>query len=685
MKKMFKRVLVFLLGTGVWYKDIMHSHIDPRIQQDIQRISVFVLHVTVFVFLPFMMVSFPQVAAADFCDPPVTNPIPCENSKTGSPQSEWDQTYSFNTSGYADDFSVNLGQTVNFKISTPSTNYRIDIYRVGYYQGLGARKIATFFPSVSLPQMQPACIKDDTVGLIDCGNWAVSASWTVPSDAVSGVYFAKVTRLDAANQSTHIYFVVRDDYRHAPMLFQTSDTTWQAYNLYGGVNLYENLCGRYGFVCTYPLSKTRGYKVSYNRPFYMFYRIYTSFFESEYSMVRWIEKNGYDVSYFTGLDAARSGAEILNHKAFLSVGHDEYWSAEQRNNVTAAREAGVNLGFFTANEVFWKTRWENSIDTNNTPFKTMVCYKESQDGIRLDPLENVWTGTWRDPRFSPPADGGKPENALTGTLYSVINFGADFFEVSSEFSKLRFWRNTSVANLSPGQSVAFPPGTLGYEFNEDKDNGSRPPGLFRLSSTPRTEATYLLDYGEEYGTGSAIHNMTIYRDATSGALVFSAATIHWSWGLDDKHITNQVFTGAPPSRDMQQATVNIFADMGILPATPQNDVIVQVLPADNVAPKTFLTSASVLPKGVGILVEGTATDVGGVVAGVEVSVDGGQRWHPAVGTAKWSYTWKPTTMQTLPVPIVQGRAVDDSGNIGAATPARRLQPCVPTSLRRCAN
>jgi hypothetical protein len=155
--------------------------------------------------------------------------------------------------------------------------------------------------------------------------------------------------------------------------------------------------------------------------------------------------------------------------------------------------------------------------------------------------------------------------------------------------------------------------------------------------------------------------------------------------LDDKHITNQVFTGAPPSRDMQQATVNIFADMGILPATPQNDVIVQVLPADNVAPKTFLTSASVLPKGVGILVEGTATDVGGVVAGVEVSVDGGQRWHPAVGTAKWSYTWKPTTMQTLPVPIVQGRAVDDSGNIGAATPARRLQPCVPTSLRRCAN
>ena len=75
-------------------------------------------------------------------------------------------------------------------------------------------------------------------------------------------------------------------------------------------------------------------------------------------MVRWLERNGYDVSYTTGVDTDRRGAELLEHKAFLSVGHDEYWSGDQRANVEAARDAGVNLAFFSGNEVFWKTRWE---------------------------------------------------------------------------------------------------------------------------------------------------------------------------------------------------------------------------------------------------------------------------------------------------------------------------------------
>ena len=75
-------------------------------------------------------------------------------------------------------------------------------------------------------------------------------------------------------------------------------------------------------------------------------------------MVRWLERNGYDVSYFTGVDSDRLGAEIREHRAFLSVGHDEYWSGGQRANVEAARDAGVNLAFFSGNEVFWKTRWD---------------------------------------------------------------------------------------------------------------------------------------------------------------------------------------------------------------------------------------------------------------------------------------------------------------------------------------
>src|SRR5262249_8078393 len=124
--------------------------------------------------------------------------------------------------------------------------------------------------------------------------------------------------------------------------------------------------------------------------------------------------------YFTDVDSDRYGSLLLNHKVFMSVGHDEYWSGQQRANVEAARDAGINLAFFSGNEVFWKTRWENSIDASVTPYRTLVTYKESKVNARPDPLDlsqGVWTGTWRDARFSPPADGGRPENALTGTMY----------------------------------------------------------------------------------------------------------------------------------------------------------------------------------------------------------------------------------------------------------------------------
>ncbi len=71
---------------------------------------------------------------------------------------------------------------------------------------------------------------------------------------------------------------------------------------------------------------------------------------------------------------------------FLSVGHDEYWSGGQRTNVEAARDAGVNLAFFSGNEVFWKTRWENSIDGSGTPYRTLVTYKETHANAVIDPL-----------------------------------------------------------------------------------------------------------------------------------------------------------------------------------------------------------------------------------------------------------------------------------------------------------
>ena len=162
------------------------------------------------------------------------NTIACENQLAGDPASDWQVSGIGDSTiqGFATSMSVNVGETENFKISTPSTSYHIDILRVGYYQGNGARKVVSnMLPTASLPQTQPAC-KNDTAatGLIDCGNWAVSASWTVPSTAVSGLYLAHLVRNDKSGSSSIIPFVVRNDASHSDMLFQTSDETWQAYN-----------------------------------------------------------------------------------------------------------------------------------------------------------------------------------------------------------------------------------------------------------------------------------------------------------------------------------------------------------------------------------------------------------------------------------------------------------------------
>ncbi|MBH8555796.1 DUF4082 domain-containing protein [Nostocaceae cyanobacterium CENA357] len=592
-----------------------------------------------------------RVLAADPCSSPA-NSIVAENCRVGNPSTEWDITGIGDPSiqGFATDISVNRGNNVSFKIKTNATNYRLDIYRMGYYGGRGARKVATVQRSLTQPQNQPNCLNNAATGLIDCGNWAVSASWTIPSNATSGIYFAKVVRSDTGGAS-HIVFIVRDDASTSDMLFQTSDTTWQAYNDYGGNSLYKGS------------PAGRAYKVSYNRPFNT--RIVDSgqdwLFNGEYPMVRWLESNGYDVSYFTGVDSDRRGNLIRNHKVFLSVGHDEYWSNNQRANVEAARNAGTDLAFFSGNEIFWKTRWENSIDPSVTPYRTLVTYKETKANAIIDPQTPTWTGTWRDPRFSPPADGGRPENALSGTIFEV-NGGTRAIQVPATDGKMRFWRNTNIATQSAGQTATLANGTLGYEWDEDLDNGFRPPGLIRMSTTTANNVEVLQDYGSSYAQGTATHHLTLYKHS-SGALVFGSGTIQWSWGLDVNHDNPDRGDSTPDAR-MRQATVNLFADMGVQPATLQSGLLLATASTDTTTPSSTITSSTAgatVQTGSQMTISGTATDIGGgVVGGVEVSVDGGTTWHPAVGRGNWSYTWTP---ETAGIVTIKSRAIDDSGNI----------------------
>ena len=246
--------------------------------------------------------------------------------------------------------------------------------------------------------------------------------------------------------------------------------------------------------------------------------------------------------------------------AYIDVGHDEYWSQSQFANVKAAADAGVNLAFLSGNQIYWDIELAPSFDASHTANRTIVEYKDIWSGAQLDPngTANGGAGLFRDPLYGP----GTPENSLSGTIFTVDDCGGlDNISIPASMSQLRFWKNTSIASGNGGTLTNL----LGYEWDSDLDNGFRPAGLIDLSSTTRNVGTLLLDNGATTGPGTATHSLTLYRDTTSGALVFGAGTVMWSWGLSDQYAPYNGLT-APVSTAVQQSMVNLFADMGVTAA-----------------------------------------------------------------------------------------------------------------------
>lgn len=683
----------------------------------------------------------PAPPPAGTCQSP-GNAVVAENCRTGNPREEWD-VYGAgdpNIQGFATDASVNAGDTIAFKIKSHAPRYRVDIYRMGWYGGLGARKVETISPSVPLPQAQPECRVHAATRLVDCGNWRVSASWPVPPSAVSGVYVARLVREDdeptswrseevdqaplekpaalphaygalglgrlqdalKEKRASHIVFVVRNDRARSELLVQLSDATWSAFNRYGGASLYGTSPGLQGALGAAgggalggaaPVDlPSRAYLVSANRPLAnRLNAIQDQFFNAEYPLVRWLERNGFDVTYFAGVDTDRRGAQLRNHRVFMTAGHDAYWTGPQRQHIEAARDAGVHLAFLSSSTGLWRARWEPSNDGSPTPHRTLAAYKETHADGKIDSAKDDWTGTWRDSRVFNPL-GAKPENAVVGTLHTVGGFRNDPLVASADHAGLRFWRHTAVAALTGQRAAVLGKGILGHEWDQDLDNGVRPAGLIRLSATTVDNVAYLQDLGTTYDSGTATHHLTLYR-APSGSLVFSAGSAQYSWGLDNLH-THWTTGGsrvrpeiAGPSKDLQQATVNLLADMGAQPTSLQGDLVAAQASTDRSGPLASITAPASDALGAReIVVRGTARDVdGGVVAAVEVSFDRGESWHPAEGATTWSYRWaRPCTDRAghgaaagmVGLEIVS-RAIDDSGNVGPLSAPVRLSCAAP--------
>lgn len=460
--------------------------------------------------------------------------------------------------GYASATSVNRGDTIKFYVNTPEPYYTLTIYRMGWYGGVGARQVwptaaGTSVSLVGKKQIIPA--PNPTTGLVEC-NWSESYSLTIPSTSdktnwATGAYVAKLTAGVSGKQS-YITFMVRDDASTSTYLFQSSVTTSQAYNPWGGKSLYAYNSK----------DGAQARKVSFNRPYGQERQLGVGWlFDWEIFMLRFLEREGYDVSYVTNLDVHENGSSLLAHKAFLSVGHDEYWSYQMKSAVQTAKDSGVHLGFFSANEVYWQIRLESS--STGQANRTMVAYKEaaqSSDPYAIDTNtanDKFITTRWRDliPLFKVTDKIAQPENGLIGTMYHGDPVLGDII-VSDPTSWV--YAGTGV---SKGTNFGF---LLGYETNAVFDNGFSPRGLQVVAVSP-----------DPFG-GSQV---TLHTSA-SGSLTFATGSMNWSWGLDGLQWNWPMPTASGAfgselyvSSAAQQVTRNVLARFALKPLAMPTSVV----------------------------------------------------------------------------------------------------------------
>jgi len=493
------------------------------------------------------------------CDAPA-NPVVAENCKPGT--DGWIvRQPSVSIEGYAYPTSVVSGEAIAFFINTNAQQYSLSVYRVGYYGGAGARLIQSVADLAGTPQ--PACIRQPDTGLTSCGNWSTSYRLEIPNDWISGLYLVKLTRADN-HAENYFLFTLRDDARHSDLLFQQSYFTYQAYNRYGGKSTYHYTNND---VCPTVTGEPRAVKVAFRRPSdpeggdMATGNSGNTFFTAEYAMVYWLESQGYDVTYSTDLDTHRSGKpgaqnQLLKHRAFLIVGHDEYWSQEMRDAVTAARDAKVHIASFSANTSYWRVRLEADPITGEAD-AVLAVYKTTQSSPP-DP-SGTPTGTWRDP-----AGANDPEAALLGVQYVGDNDGLSFpLRVSAEQGKDRIYRYTDLQRMPPDSYADISRHVVGWEWDSVTQSDKAPPGLEILASSP-TWGLVLKDAGNyrKADVNVAAAHTTRYK-APSGSLVFASGTILWSAGLGVAGIRP---TKADPY--LAQITTNILADMNAFPVTP---------------------------------------------------------------------------------------------------------------------
>lgn len=430
------------------------------------------------------------------------NPIVKENSKEGTV--EWQlQFTSFDAplkimsselirflrssviEGYASKTSVYPGESIDFFVSTDKEiNFVVDIYRLGYYGGKGARHITKLGPFPGKPQKVPMMTIER---LREC-DWEKCTTFHIPSDWVSGVYLAKLTREEDFGIQSYIIFVVKER-RKTDILFQVSDLTWQSYNKWPfSDSLYDDGSANLWFV-------GENVRVSFDRPYARCCQVSDSalsagsgeFLMWEFPFAFWLEAGGYDVTYCSNIDIELEPEILKNCKAFLSVGHDEYWSRKMFNEVTMARDAGMSIGFFSGNAVGGEIIFYNSSVTG-APSRAFA----------------------RKPVF-------EDEDMLMG----VKSYGPGYGDWVVTKEDHWIYEGTNMKN---GDYI---PGLIGWEFHGTPRKIIK--GLEVVASSEILRANWTTRIVPDV-EGKNKHSAVVYP-CPKGNWVFNAGTIWWAEGL----------------------------------------------------------------------------------------------------------------------------------------------------------
>jgi hypothetical protein len=466
------------------------------------------------------------------------NPITAENALPGSSTWSSGTVAAGGLDGYASEISVLPGAQLHLHVTAPTAvRYRVEVYRLGWYQGLGARLLACL-PSCTTDEpaalTPPIAVPDPATGYLDAG-WPITDTVAIGANWVSGEYLAKLvlTAGTPAGQVHYIPFVVREATPTSQILVQVGVNTWEAYNNWGGKSLYD-------FNST---NDQQAYEVSFNRPWVINWN--TGPFQFELDAIRFLERNGYDISYATDIDTAQGLDALSARRAVVVIGHDEYWSKEIRDAMDVAQAAGTNMVFLGANTGYWQMRYGND-------YRSMFEYRSSA----LDPNPDPATKTDEFRYLNPP----RPECLLEGvqdvdglSLVTPLDYQVATGALANPWFNGTGFTQSSVVN-----------GVVGYEWDTAQQPGCPPAQILFTWSGQNT-----------YGVPSEADAATF--TAASGARVFAAGSLQFSWGLDSY--------GNPgyANPELQTFTQNMLGDLTSKPVPPSP-------PADKTSPTIMGTA-----------------------------------------------------------------------------------------------